>query len=83
MSRHAESIQPPVPRFRKGYRYQEHWLEVTSSQYGHTTGRTVYEATEDGHVESGFGTSIEDALADLLRQRHAARMREVYGNEVD
>lgn len=53
--------------------WKEHYLTARNPDYGGTAQRSVFEAWRDkpGSVH-GFGTSVETALADLLRREHDA-----------
>jgi hypothetical protein len=61
-----------------GIIWKEHVLTARNLDYGGTEKRFVFEAWRDkpGTVH-GFGTSLEDALADLLRREHDATLETV------
>jgi hypothetical protein len=56
--------------------WKEHHLTARNPDYGGTAERFVFEAWRDWAGVHGFGTSLETALADLLRREHDAAERE-------
>jgi hypothetical protein len=58
--------------------WKEHYLTARNPDYGGTGERAVFEAWRDKPgTEHGFGTSLETALADLLRREYDATLETV------